>query len=1192
MDVSVYLLLHWTARQRLKSPTVVLLRGCRLNEARIALLDAKSYARQLLLPIQPLYRHPELLVVAKPVQQSTPSPTLVQPEQLTAEQQQHDTQQQSDQRKGQESQQCEPDEAGPRLEKLQQQRQQLLRSIGSLQRQQHELQRELEEHRVAGEHQSGSSSTSNSLRWHELQKLQQQQQNKQKRLIECETEIGQWLHRREKEHQEVQQHQLSQKPQQQTQAQPQNQQQQGEPNLTETQKVERSASENQGSTSIPSRHCDWQQSQQPVLGNCEEDAPNVTPACKTAPHKSMDCLSPSVAAAADLVNEAAAAALSGREQAKPEGDSPSWDSATSSESDTDAAKGYTVFEEYGHTGGNSSSGFPTATTAVPTPPPLRREASSSTQQRRSSSEIPPSRTSSRERTKTPNAGRAREYSCVSASRLAGRYGSRASSAGPQIRTGEAARTATAATPAATARRSLTTCINSLYSTVPPRAAGAAAVRKANQPKRSTAYWEETDSSSKSSTSDSSSCSRSSSDSNGDGGRETIDRGPEKQWTEANLFGRNKFAAGATGGAASNIAPAAAPAANGSSGKAAVQPRQQQPPSPPPRRVAATQGVRKDGSRSSSAGSGGCKTRVASGRRRFVRTRGYLQQHHGASQQQRNEEQKRQEQPQRRQQLWRGTLSGSETTGSIPTEQAGATAAGGPSSEATPQTATAAAAAWLLPPDFPEPFGAQGRQLQPRSDNFDSASVHPQQQQEQRRKLHCDYPDTDSLLHAAGQEQKEDTQSPTHVDSPALFSQSLDGHRMRQQRLQQGLQQQHVLHRELQKHREMQAAAEADKRQLLFPDEDLPTFPANAEATDTGKSAVSGLAAANTARSVPAPPGEESPASPDGRWVKSEKVPDHYPDNVQPQRSQRWPVPHHSRSAVPQEDSHPTRSSLHLRRDEESATLAEGTPTDTSGDGQGIGAPEMQQASSASGAASAGESCGSSASNYSAEQTDRRESTSGRNSSSDSEPEDPADRLGASGQWRPAIYSRQKRQLHQKEQEHLYRSATQGAFTQPAPPVADGAGSSHWAPQRSSVPPSSSCVNESATLRRGTGAATATPTRLFPHYDPADVEVQRPAQGVSFAGTHEVPCSVPSGATAAALSEGHSASPSDPLRRLSPRGDAFSALGGSGAPFLGDSRQLGEVPPAVSMWQHLRTRASLPQTRENTLLHSPSRSQRM
>lgn len=1147
------------------------------------------------MPIQPLYRHPDLLVVAKPVQQSTPSPTLVPPDQLTTEQHQPDTQQQNDQQQGQESPQQQANEAEPRLEKLQQQRQQLLRSIGSLQRQQQELQRELEEHRAAAAQQPGWSSTSNSLRWHELQKLQQQQQNKQKRLIECESEIGQWLKWKQKQHQEPQQHPLSQQQQQQSQVEQQNQQQQrGDTQPTEGE-IERGVSENQTSSSNPSRQCERQRAQQPIPGNCEEEVHRAAPCCSTAPqgfHPSMCGVSPSVAAAADTINEAAAAALSGRDQTKPEGDSPSWDSVPSSESDGDAAKAQIIFEGCEHT---SSQGSPTATTAVPTPPPLRREASASTQQRRSSSEIPPSRTSSRETARTTNKGRVRDYSCASAFRLAGRCGSRASSAGPQIRTGEAARTATAATPAATARRSLTTCI---YSTAPRHAVGAAEISKSNKPKRSTAYWEETDSSSKSSTSDSSSCSSSSSDSTSDGDNEATDRGPDMQGTEANIFGRGMFGAAATG-AAANIAGAAAPAACGGAAKATLQPRQQQLPSPPPRRVPATQGVRKDGSRSSSADSGRCKTRGASGRRRFVRTRGYLQQQQDASQQQRHEQQKHPEQPQRRQQLWRGTVSGNKASdNTLQTESASATLAGGPSSDATPQVAAAAAAAWLLPPDFPEPFGAEGRPLQKQADNCGPDSGHPHHQQQHRRKPPCDHPGPTGPLHAVAHQQNEGARERTPVDSPALLSQSLEGHHMRQQRLQQELHQEHMLHRELQQHREMQAAAEADRRQLLFPDEDLPTFPANTEATETGRPAVPGQAAATAGQSVPAAQAEGAAAPPDGRWANFEEDPHHLPNKGQSQRNPCWPGPPHCRNFVAEEaDSRPAYSTLH-RRGEESVIPAEGTSVEGSGTDRGPCVPEVQQPISASGAASAGESCSSSSSNHSVGQTDRRGSTSGRSSSSDSEAEDPANPLRASGQWRPPLFSQQKHRLHQQEQENLYRSLAQDTLTQPTPPVTDAAGPSHWgttAPQRSSLPPlgcSSGGVNDSATLRRGTGVATATPTRLFPHYDPADVDIQRSAQCVSFCGTHEASRSVPSGAAAAALSEGHSAGAGDALRRLPPSVDAPSAMGGSGSLFRDDSRQVGEVPPALGMWQHLRTRGSLPQTRENVLLHSPSRSHRM
>ncbi|CDJ46732.1 DnaJ domain-containing protein, putative [Eimeria brunetti] len=1166
----------------------------RLNEARITLLDAESYASQLLLPNQPLYRHPELLVVARPVQQSTPSPTLVQPEQLVTEQHQQNTQQQSDQPvQGHRHQ--EVDEAEPRLEKLQQQRQQLLRSIGSLQRQQQELQRELEEHRAAAAHQAGWTSKSNSLRRHELQKLQRQQQNKQKRLIECETEIGQWLHRKQKQHQELQQHPIGQRLQGQSQSPQQNQQQhRRDPQSTETVKVEGSASETQTSSSTSSRHCEWQQPQQRTPRSCGEETPSAAPPTKMAPEasrESMHSVSPSVATAAKVINEAAAAASSGRDQARFEGDSPSWASATSSESDTEAAKAHAAFEEYGHSG-NNSSGFPTATTAVPTPPPIRRVASASTQKRRSSSEIPPSMILTKETSREPNAGRAREYSCANASRLAGRCGSRASSAGPQIRTGEAARTTTASTPTATARRSLTTCI---YSRAPRHAAGAAEIRKTNQPKRSTAYWEETESSSKSSSSDSSSCSSSSSGSNSDGDDEATDRGPDRRWNEANLFGRSKLVAAASGAVTPNITGAATSAVSGSAAKANMQLRQQQVPSPPPRRVAATQGVRKDGSRSGSTGSGGCKTRVTSGRRRFVRTRGYLQQQHGVSQQ-RQEQQEHEEQAQRPQQLWSGTASGGEAAANAPQrEPASVAVAGGTSSDATPKAAAAAAAAWLLPPDFPEPFSAEGRPLQQQADNLGSASRYPQQQQQQRQPLHCDYPNPDDMLHAVGRQQNEGAREQTIVDSPALLSHPGDVHRMGQQRLQQSLEQQHMLHRELQQHIEMQAAAEADKRQLLFPHEDFPAFPINAEATETGKPAVPGQPAATARRSVPTIQAEVPSAPPDGRGTNFEDDQQRFPDKGQLQRNPRWPLPPHCGDATAEADSHPEHSTLYLRR-EESAVPSEFASAETSGSGKGTCIPEVQQPRSASGAANVGASCGSSTSKRTSGRTDGRVSTSGRNSSSDSEAE--ADSSGVSGQWEPPVYV-QKQHFHQQEQEHFYRCVAQGTFTHPNPPGADGIGLSNWgmgAPQRSSVPPlgcSTGGVTDSSTLQRGAGAATATPTRLFPHYDPADGEVQRSAQGVSFSGTPEASCSVHSGpAAAAAASDGHSTVPSNACRRPSPSGDASSVLGGGGAAFRGDRRQLGEVPPALGMWQHLRARGTLPQTRENVLAHSPSRSQRM
>ncbi|CDJ62806.1 DnaJ domain-containing protein, putative [Eimeria necatrix] len=1173
----------------------------RLNEARIALLDEKSYARQLLLPIQPLYRHPELLVIAKPAQQSTPSPLLVQPAQLTAEQQQ-DSQHHSEQDQTLRDPQQETDEVEPRLEKLQQQRQQLLRSIGSLQRQQHELQRELEEHQGTATREQGWASTSNSLRWHELQKLQQQQHNKQKRLIQCETEIDQCLHRKEMQHQAYA-HKQHEKQQSDTrQQQKYEEREQRDPEAVDVEQVEGNIEERQTDNCSPCSD-DWhhplqQQPQQRNLERYDVEAPGVTPpgapvgdseeqpATQTA--QTAHFASSSATTAAAAVNEAAATALSEGAQTNPEGDTPSWASVTSSDSDADDSNAGFAFSDYAQSADNSqcSSGFPTTSTTVPTPPPLPKESCASTQQCRSSPETSVAPDSPTKPTTMLNAKRNRESSCASFCRTVGRGCSRAFSAGPQKRTGEAATKTTVGTPAATARRSLTTCI---YSTAPRCPAVATGTREANQPRKSTAYWEETNSSSKNSSSSSSSSSCSSSSSDASDSEEAVsDRGPDRAWIEGSVFGRNNFAAAATAAAVAKIAASAVPAASGGSAKAAMQKRQQQLPSPPPRRVTATQGARKDGSRCSSGGSSGCKTRGTSGRRRFVRTRGYLQQQQVSPHQQRQDQQEQcQDQQQQRQQLWRETAGGSETTGNTPsTTPTSQAAAAGPLSDATPQAATGAA--WPLPPDFPEPFSVEGLPSHGQLAGQNTASWHQERNhRDAPQQFECS--DSEILAHPLGNKQSDYGRERNVAESPVVLTQSLDCHGIRHQDSQQDSSHEHMLHRNLQPQNELQGVAERDGRQLLFPEEEQRSCSAGAEEPKAERLATPIPATPLAGRPFPVGHGDAAVPA-EARWAGFED--EHASDKDPPQRNFRWPVPPQCRNT-----SDSGMGLINCSNQSSSATESvnpmEPTVAQVSRNGGGTSTSGAHHSNSASGVSSAGENCGSSTGNQSDGRIDKRESFSGR---SDSDPEDRPGTLRESGRWRQSLYSQQQ-QHFRRQPKHLYNSATHEAPSQGSPAAAEAVilpQLGMTAPQRSSMPLpgcSTTSENSSATLNGGAVPAMATPTRLFPHCGPNEVEMQHRAHNAYLGCSQETSCSASRGA-AAATSGDHIATVSDALRGFQPSEDGFSTLGGNGLPLRGDGRSVGDMPAPLSMWQHVRIRGSLPHTGENDLQRLPNRTDEM
>ncbi|KAL8424437.1 hypothetical protein Efla_001039 [Eimeria flavescens] len=1212
-----------------------------LNEARIALLDPESYGRQLLVPIQTLYRHPELLVAPTPPQQAKPSPSFAaQPEQLASEQQHQKQQQQLQQHsreQQQDDQQQETHERGPHtLEKLQQHRQQLLRSIGSLQRQQHELQRELEEHRQAAPQRTGSSSASNALRWQELQKLQQQQQNKQKKLAECESEIGQWL-RRQPEQQEQKDKQAgpsiegassewgrsevvtpntSSQPapepaSRHTQQQQQEQEQQQERQQRQQQMAQpREQSDAQGPAQGRPYGGEASRGEESLSGEGADSCSVPEPPSKGSTSSSTGAASAAATAAAAAATAAAevfkeAAAMSGRGKAglgMPLTPSP-WHSINSSDnSDTEVPTvRSTAYQDDRGISSSSSTGVPTAATPPPAASPSDRNLSSPL----------PACESASAAGKTP--ARAAEEAAAQSFRVfrsTARCGSRASSAGPQIRTGEAAAAAPATAAMATARRSLTTCI---CSAAPRRTTiNVIADDQHPPPRANSTFWDETDSSSNgscsssstsstSNTSSSSSANESSASGSSDDDGRTLKRPSESQWAAAFEYGRgSKLSASA----ARPSHRAGAASLSSSSARSTIT-RPQQPsqhrqhlPVPPPRRVSATPGARRNCSTgSSSAGSRG-KGKGFAGRRPFVRARDNLQRQHLNTQQQ---------QQQQRQQLWQGAAGRRELMArTTPRDEA---VQAEPKRTESPQQG-AATTAWMRPPDFPEPFAAATKLPQPMHGNIKEAAVKQFQQQktqqQQQQQQHFDYLSPESLSAASGQKDAESgrQRSPSFFAPSVRLIESFDIHGARQRDLQQA----QLLHQQLQEDSESREACESSRHQLLFPDEQVlsrsgrssaaaASAAAPASSTSDARPAAPGPAAASAPRPCSAAPAESGPAFFETGWAKFEgggaASAAEEGSAVHEDRSFRWPVRPECVSGGAEANGSSKSKLPDASLNGLPSAARSAPPLKAAGSGDAACTTRVKARATSSGGggqsrSSSGESSGS--------KRISRDISSSHSSRSNSTAELPAD---DSRQWKDATaYSRQQHaSLHQQQQqpERFYHSVAQETPHQlRSPPEADSIFLMQWGmgapPQRSSVPllghTGSSRANVSALQKEAT--ATATPTRLFPQYGPSHLKMQQGSQLLRFAdsfpGAGEEAESDPAAASTLG-SLGRTARATAEFSRLGEVNDSEAAAS-SARQWRPEGQPGCAFAPSLGAWQPVLTRSSLPHSREGTLVHSP------
>ncbi|KAL8271523.1 hypothetical protein Esti_004558 [Eimeria stiedai] len=1107
----------------------------RLNEARIALLDPESYARQLLVPVQTLYRHPELLVVPTPPQQANPSPSfLLQPEQLSSEQLQQEQQQLLQQHRREQPQNDqrpqEQEEQAMSLEKLQQQRQQLLRSIGSLQRQQHDLQRELEEHHSAGPPRASSASASNTLRWQELQKLQHQQQNKQKRLAECEREIGQWL-RRQQQQQQPEEKQLDPE---------------AEAASSECGRSEVATSNVSSPGQASPEQAWWHAQQQQHQQEQREDQPHqrereavhgddglvdaslragkveTSPSSLSSPRASANTCATTAAAtaAAEVIKEAAAAALSGQGKtcaANGFADAPSpWHSIASSDSDTEVPSVRSTLYPDDRGLSNSSSSSSSRTTVPNTGMPLpatERGAGASLQQGSSASQAAAQAAC----TAAETAG-SHGRSSFRGFRSAARGGSRASSAGPQICTGEGAATAAAAAAMATARRSLTTCI---CSAAPRRiTAPTEAERHPHPPRTSNTFWDETDSSTSTSNSGNSG-SRGTNNSSGSGSSDddgrTLERPFEKRWAAASEYGRGGAAASTPG---SSRSLAAAASLGSSSSRASLnkpqQPAAPQPrlPVPPPRRLSTA--ARRHANGSGSSMESRRRSKGLTARRPLVRARDMQQRPQPDQQQQ-------QQQPQC-QQLWPGTGIRLEVSALSSAER------GAEESPANLSAQHATAAAWMRPPDFPGPFTASTTLPQQPHEGLQEATARPLQQQSTQQQQQQQRAEISSVEGPGGVPVRKDVeggesgrQTSTPFSAPSVkLSDSFDCRQSRQRDLQQA----QLLHQQSLHEDGLQEASKSARHQLLFPDEELllkNPRAATAAAAAAGVVDVKGTASVASASaeasrsSSSGTPANESPALFGSAWeacegasvaadVEGSRV-------ARLDRRSRWPA---TPDCVPgvSDTNMGSKAAAYAPPDGVPATARSALHAKTASGGEAArtpGAPVARATSSGS----VGKSCSSSSSEESS-LSHRRSTSSSRSPSSRSASgaEEPLDDGGDLMEEAPRY--KQQQQQHQKQQnahqqqpqhqERFYHSIAQETPHQlTSPPEADTIFLMQWgvgAPSRRSCVPllgrSGSGHTDTATLHKDT-SATATPTRLFPQYGPSHLDMQQEPQPLRFAG---------------------------------------------------------------------------------------------
>ncbi|KAL8436629.1 hypothetical protein ACSSS7_001559 [Eimeria intestinalis] len=1203
-----------------------------LNEARIALLDPESYARQLLVPVQTLYRRPELLVAPTPPQQATPSPSfLLQPEQLTSEQLQQEQQQQLQQQQREQpqddQQSQEQEDQPPSLEKLQQQRQQLLRSIGSLQRQQHELQRELEEHHAGGPARASSASASNTLRWQELQKLQQQQHNKQKRLAECEHEIGQWLRRRQHQ-QQPEEKQLD----------PEAEVASGEWGRSES-AASSVSSPSQAASDQAWRHAQQQQQQQEQgedqpqqkeredssMGDASSHAVRVetSPSSLSSPKASASAsaaaattaattaATAAATAAAEVIKEAAAAASSGHGKTcavNGFADAPSpWHSVVSSDSDPEVPTvRSTLFPDERRFSSSSSSSSTTTVPATRTLHPTADGGAGATSQHGSSA----SQAAAQPAGTAAETGAGDSRASVRAFRSAARGGSRASSAGPQLRTGEAAGTAAAAATVATARRSLTTCICSAAPrrTTAPTEAG----DHAHPPRTNNNFWDETDSSGSTSNSSSGSSNgtsgSSSSGSSDDGGR-AFDGPHKKRWAAAAEYGREGLVA-STPGPSQGLAAASLGSSTSRAGinkpqqPAAPQPRL---PVPPPRRLSAAARRHASGSGSSVESRG--KSKGLTARRPFIRARDTQQGPQPAQQRQ----QQQQQYQQQRQQLWPGAGSHREVPAQNPAER---------EAEKMPANLSAqhaTAAAWMRPPDFPEPSGATTTLPQPPHEDLQDSSGRPVQQpktQHQQQQQQQQRSEVSRGEGPGGVSVRKDVESGVsgQQTSPPLFAPSLklshsfDRHRLRQQDLQQA----QLLHQQSLHEDELEEASKSARHQLLFPDEELllknsrAAPPAAAAVADA--EALASMAAASAAASRPTSsgaPANEGPASSGPGWEASEAVglaaDAEGARAIRPDRRFRWPAPSDSAPGVSDANSG-SKAAAYAPPYGVPATARSALHTKGASGGEGACTPGAPVARATSGG-SVGDSCSSSHS----EESSHRSSTNSSRSPSSRSASGAEEPLDDSGDWmeKAPIYKQQHQQQQQQQQrthqqqpqhqERFYHSVAQETPHQlRSPPEADSIFLMQWGigapPQRSSVPllgRSGSGHTDTATLHKDS-PATATPTRLFPQYGPSHLDMQHGRQPLRFAGPLSGVGFLGEGIAAAA-------GPAVGERGGRPRGELHKVgLGNDnelGAPLntrqpRSEGQPGGDLTASLGAWEPLLTRASMPHSTEGVLLHSP------
>ncbi|OEH75352.1 putative DnaJ domain-containing protein [Cyclospora cayetanensis] len=486
-------------------------------------------------------------------------------------------------------------------------------------------------------------------------------------------------------------------------------------------------------------------------------------------------------------------------------------------------------------------------------------------------------------------------------------------------------------------------------------------------------------------------------------------------------------------------------------------------------------------------------------------------------------------------------------------------------EVEDSSSTKLAAEVLVPPDFPERF----------------PDVRPPQQ--------------GALLHGGDSAVHAPRQQPTDAytgkrnpfgDSVGGSTRILDDHLARQHHLQQVLQQR----------RETGGAKDASSHhQLLFPEEEeeeeLPPHPS--KTTDPpSKCAFEAASSTLPAGWTPsrAPTGGDRVAY----WRRDSREAPLAADETQAERPSRWPVPPQIQTVGAEDGDSDSLCSSNMRADRpQTAPIPSRRLRSTAspgGDGMTACTRRMQPYSG-------GESGGSSG----AWQGRGHSSCRSGKSSSGSDVEESLKPSECRDAWKTPTYSHQQ-SLDQRHQRLLYHCGVGGQESAHfLKPVDCEDPFSQWGatvPQRSSVPVQV-CSSRLSLPRDRVGgggeaaAATATPTRLYPQYEPPVADMQRKAQKLNFHSPRKM---TGKGEDVTSAAAGYAASCVGDMPRggAAIAGKSFDLTTDNGENYLhahvlsgGDTA----LPSHAS--QHLRTRGSLPpQIEEAFLQHSPSSTQHM